>query len=203
MPWNHLNTYTLRGPTPFFSFFFKKKLLFCIGVQPINSVWTAEWLSCTYTGMHSPPNTFPSRLPHNIEQSSLSYTLGPCWLSIWRTSVCACPCQTPQLSPTPFWFSKRGYKDFAFPASFQVVLLMLLDRPRDHHTVETVGWHNHFIFTLQNICYRWVLCMPQFLSFSHQYFLFDLPEVNNCPFPIWFSLYVPIINLYPNSLSMM
>ena len=24
----------------------------------------------------------PSRLPHNIEQSSICYTVGPCWLSI-------------------------------------------------------------------------------------------------------------------------
>ena len=29
----------------------------------------------------------PSRLPHNIEQSSLCYTVGPCWLSILNTAV--------------------------------------------------------------------------------------------------------------------
>ena len=28
----------------------------------------------------------PSRLPHNIEQSSTGYTIGPCWLSIFRYS---------------------------------------------------------------------------------------------------------------------
>ena len=30
------------------------------------------------------------RLPHNIEQSPLCYTVGPCWLSILNTVVCAC-----------------------------------------------------------------------------------------------------------------
>ena len=30
---------------------------------------------------------FPSRLPHNIEQSSLCYTVGPCWLSILNIAV--------------------------------------------------------------------------------------------------------------------
>ena len=32
----------------------------------------------------------PSRLPHNIEQSSLCYTVGPCWLSILNIAVCTC-----------------------------------------------------------------------------------------------------------------
>ena len=31
-----------------------------------------------------PQTPFPSRLPHNIEQSSLSYTVGPDWLSILK-----------------------------------------------------------------------------------------------------------------------
>ena len=29
-----------------------------------------------------PQKPFPSRLPHNSEQSSLWYTVGPCWLSL-------------------------------------------------------------------------------------------------------------------------
>ena len=31
------------------------------------------------------------RLPHNIEQSSLCYKVGPCWLSILNTALCTCP----------------------------------------------------------------------------------------------------------------
>ena len=42
----------------------------------------------------------PSRLPHNIEQGSLCYTVGPYWQSILNIAVCTCPSQTPSLSPT-------------------------------------------------------------------------------------------------------
>ena len=34
-----------------------------------------------------PQTPLPSRLPHNIEPSSLCYTVGPCWLSILNTAV--------------------------------------------------------------------------------------------------------------------
>ena len=38
--------------------------------------------------MSIPPYTLlPSRLPHDIEQSSLCYTVGPCWLSISNRAV--------------------------------------------------------------------------------------------------------------------
>ena len=37
----------------------------------------------------------PPRLPHNTEQSSLSYTVGPCWLFILNVTVCSSPSQTP------------------------------------------------------------------------------------------------------------
>ena len=35
-----------------------------------------------------PPNRLPLRMPHNIEHSSLCYTIGPCWLSILNTVMC-------------------------------------------------------------------------------------------------------------------
>ena len=41
------------------------------------------------------------RLPHNIEQSSMCYTVGPCWLSILNIAECTCPSQTPELSLPP------------------------------------------------------------------------------------------------------
>ena len=34
------------------------------------------------------PILFPFTLLHNIEQSSLCYTVGPCWLSILNIAVC-------------------------------------------------------------------------------------------------------------------
>ena len=41
---------------------------------------------------------FLFRLLHNIEQSSLCSTVGPCWLSILYIVVCVCSSQTPDLS---------------------------------------------------------------------------------------------------------
>ena len=38
---------------------------------------------------------FPFRLLHNTKQSSLCYTVGPCWLSILNTAVCTCQSHTP------------------------------------------------------------------------------------------------------------
>ena len=33
---------------------------------------------------------FPFRLLQNIEQSSLCYIVGPCWLSVFKIVVCTC-----------------------------------------------------------------------------------------------------------------
>ena len=44
--------------------------------------WTAKGLSHTYAPMHSPPDSSSINLPHNMEQSSLCCTGGPCCLSI-------------------------------------------------------------------------------------------------------------------------
>ena len=45
--------------------------------------------------MHVPKLPLASRLLHDIEQSSLCYTAGLCWLSILNAAVCACPSHTP------------------------------------------------------------------------------------------------------------
>ena len=42
-----------------------------------------------------PQTPLPSRLPYNIEQSSLYYTVRPCWLSVLNTTVCTCWSQAP------------------------------------------------------------------------------------------------------------
>ena len=50
----------------------------CVGFR-----CTAKWFS--YTCVSIPfPIFFPFRLLQNIEQSSLCYTVGPCWLSIFN-----------------------------------------------------------------------------------------------------------------------
>ena len=40
---------------------------------------------------------FPFRLLQNIEQSTLGYTVGPCWLSILNMVVYTCQPQTPNI----------------------------------------------------------------------------------------------------------
>ena len=42
----------------------------------------------------------PSRLPHIIEQNSLYYIAGPCWLSILDTVVYTCQFQSPNCFPS-------------------------------------------------------------------------------------------------------
>ena len=81
-------------------FFFLLNFLFYIGVQLINNVVIVSGRLQKDLAIHMhlsilPQTPLPSRLPHNIEQSSLFYTVGPCWLSILNTAVCTCPSQTP------------------------------------------------------------------------------------------------------------
>ena len=64
------------------------------GVQPSDSV------------LHIPVSSlfqilFPFTLLQNIEQSSLCYTVGPCWLCVLNIAVCTCQSQTPNLSFPP------------------------------------------------------------------------------------------------------
>ena len=73
-----------------FLFFF----LLLIRVKPINNVVMVSGGQQRDVAMHAhvstlPQSPLPSRLPHNLEQSSLysTYTVGPCWLSILNTAV--------------------------------------------------------------------------------------------------------------------
>ena len=51
---------------------------------------------------HAP---LPSRLPHDIEQKSLCYAAGPCWLSILDRAVWTCPLEWGVLYPKLSWRS--------------------------------------------------------------------------------------------------
>ena len=83
---------------------FKKKkektFLFYIGVLPVSHVVIVsggqqrDSAIYIYVPIH-PQTPLPSRLPHNIEQSSLCHTVGPCWSSILNIAVCTRPSQTP------------------------------------------------------------------------------------------------------------
>ena len=57
---------------------------FCIEVFQVNSKGTQRYTSIL------PQTPLPSRLPHNIEQSSLCYTADSFWLSILNIVLCTC-----------------------------------------------------------------------------------------------------------------
>ena len=76
-----------------------KSFLFYIGVSPINNVVIVSGgqQRDSATHIHEPilPQTpLPTRLPHDMEQSSLSFIMGPYWLSILNIAVCTCPSHT-------------------------------------------------------------------------------------------------------------
>ena len=63
------------------------------GAQPINNVVMVSGEQRKDSAIHThvsilPQTPLPSRLPHNVEQSSLCCTAGPCWLSILNTALC-------------------------------------------------------------------------------------------------------------------
>ena len=89
-----------------FTYLFFKHLVFIGGIV-INSVVIVSGGQRRDSAIHInvsilSQTLLPSRLPHNIEQSSLCYTGGPCSLSILNIAVCMCPSQTPCLFPLSF-----------------------------------------------------------------------------------------------------
>ena len=80
--------------------------LIYIGLLPINNTGIVSGgqqrdSTNTYTRIHSPANTPPIHGAQTIEQRSLCYIVGPCWLSILNRAVCTWPSQTPWLSLLP------------------------------------------------------------------------------------------------------
>ena len=75
--------WTTRRRRLFIVYFF---VTFSIRVQPINKgVVSGEQQRDSAKCIHAsilPQMPLPSRLPHDTEQSSLCYSVGPCWLSI-------------------------------------------------------------------------------------------------------------------------
>ena len=82
------------------------KFLFYIGLQLIYNVVLVSGVQQSNSVIHISilfQVLFPFKLLQNIKQSSLCYTIGPCWLSILYTVVCICQSQTPNL-PLPATF---------------------------------------------------------------------------------------------------
>ena len=83
--------------------FFFWTFYFVLGVWSINNIVIVSGGQQRNSAIHIrvsilPQAPLPSRLPYNIEQSSMCYTVGSCWLSILNIAVCACQFQTPNLS---------------------------------------------------------------------------------------------------------
>ena len=80
--------------------------LIYIGLSPINNIVIVSGgqqrdSTNTYMWIHSRSNTPHIHTAQSIGQSSLCYTVGPCWLSILNTAVCTWPSRTPWLSLLP------------------------------------------------------------------------------------------------------
>ena len=80
-------------------FFFLLNSLFHIGVWPTSNVVILSGGQQRDSVIHVhvfilPQTPLPSRLPHNIEQSSMRYTVGPSWLFILNVAEYTCPPQT-------------------------------------------------------------------------------------------------------------
>ena len=86
-------------------FFFLQNLFFffCIGIELINNVVLISGVRQSDSVIHIYVSIlfqilFPFSLLQSIEQSSLCYTVGPCWLSIFNIAVYTCQSHTPNLS---------------------------------------------------------------------------------------------------------
>ena len=85
-----------------------------------------------------PQTPLPSRLPHNIEQSSMSYIVGPCWLSILKIAVCTCVDATLPNYPFPSSFSLEGCVLCAY--SFRCFRLFATPWTTTHQTPLSMGF---------------------------------------------------------------
>ena len=80
----------------YFILFFN--FLFSIGVELIENIVTVSGVQQSDSVMHIRVSIlFSFRLLPNSEQSSLCYTVGPCWLSVLRIAVCTCQPQSRNL----------------------------------------------------------------------------------------------------------
>ena len=105
--------------------------LFCIIVQWINNVGRVSGAQQRDSAIHIQVSTLPqtllsSRLPHNTEQNSLCYTIGPCCLSSSSAEVGACPSQLPKY-PFPPSFLLVTISSFSKPVSQTLYLRAVLD----------------------------------------------------------------------------
>ena len=101
------------------NFYWSVDLKYCI-----SSYCTAKWFSytCTYTHFFF-QILFSYRISHNIEQSSLCYTGGSCWLPVLYTVLCIFQSEAPNYPPPSCFF--LGNHQFAFDICKHVSVLQI------------------------------------------------------------------------------
>ena len=77
-----------KPPYSFFSFLFWLFILYW-SIANEQRCGSFRWRdSAMYIHVSILPWILPPRLPHNMERSSLCYSVGPCWLSALNIAVC-------------------------------------------------------------------------------------------------------------------
>ena len=107
----------------------------------------------------------PSRLPCNLEQSSLCYTVRLYWLSILNTAVCTCPSQTPYLFPLIMlyfyiWQTAKMYRFLIKLMKFRchIMLACVINDSKVHLLAK---WINHkcLIWKEKDVCVCLCVCI--------------------------------------------
>ena len=87
-------------------FLFLFNFLFYISLHLINNVVIASDVQQSDSVIHESilfQIIFPLRWLYKIEQSSLWYTVAPCWSSILNIAIYTCPSQTLNYQSSPFF----------------------------------------------------------------------------------------------------
>ena len=125
---------------------------------------------------------FPFRLLQNIEQSSLCYTVGPCWLFILNIVVCTDQSQTPNLSLPPPTFCGSLFHQLSVSFSCSSPYIFVAFSPCTFNvTIDMLGFKSTillFVFYCSSIPTFMLLGGLINIFKSLYYFLLSIPLCN-------------------------
>ena len=109
---------------------FLKSFLFCVAVQPIHNVVVVSGAQQRDSAVHIHVSILlqtplPSRLSHSTEQSSMCYTVGPCWLG-QDYFLLIFICETPFTSPHSLSICRITWNCVNLPLSRNVLYFQAL-----------------------------------------------------------------------------
>ena len=136
-----------------------------MGCRPWNCRVRHDWATEHYSIL--PQTLLPSSLPHTIEQNSVCYIVGPCWLFIFNIALCTCLSQTPIYSFLPSFPNGNNFLSlwicFCFVNKFFCIISFLLLHISD------VRWYFSFVILKDRIVavyfqvYLWLWLILSFL----------------------------------------